>query len=225
MKIRANWRDLLRELVAGKEWAPIARRGKLNSTFLRDVLERGVTPQIPNAEKLSNALGIPITDWFLEPPPGSASPGGDRPDLRDMPRFDLMPRDMPVLGAAQCGDDGEFEFNSGPIDYVKRPPRLYGIREAYALYVVGNSMWPWAKSGTPVYVHPGQPYQIEDFVVVQMRPQKAGEAPRAFIKQLIAVNSKTITLQQFEPKRTLAFQRKDIQAIHRVVPWGELYGV
>lgn len=208
--------------MAGKDWAPICRAAKLNPTFLRDALERETTPQLGNAQKLTGALGVPLTDWFLEGEGASAQP---ETASQALPRLDLMPRNVPVYGSAQCGEDGQFEFNTGDIiDYLKRPPRLVGIGDAYALYLVGQSMWPWRKNGAPVYVHPRQPVQIEDFVVVQLRPKKQGEAPRALVKQLIKRTPKEITLQQFEPRITMTFPLSQVVSIHRVVDWDELMG-
>jgi transcriptional regulator with XRE-family HTH domain len=78
-----------------------------------------------------------------------------------------MPRDVPVLGIAACGEDGAFVFESTTIDFIRRPPRLKGIPDVYAIYVQGHSMSPWREPGSSVYVHPKQQPQVGDYVVVQ----------------------------------------------------------
>lgn len=232
MKIRPNWRELLAALVADKEWAPICRRAKLNPTYLRDVLERHQTPQLKNAEKLSDALGVPLTQWYLEPELisdsaqqiGSSAVAPAVPSA-ELPRFDLMARDFPVYGSAECGEDGAFEFNHGePIDYVKRPQRLVGVKHAYGLYTNGESMKPWRKSGELVYVHEKQPPQIGDHVVIQTKPKRDGEAGPSYIKLLEKVTPTQYVVAQYNPPKKMTFQRSNV-TIHRVMEWPELLGI
>lgn len=229
MKIRPNWRELLAALVGEQERAPIARRAKLNPTFIRDVLERGQNPKLENAEKLSQALGVPLSDWFLQPEAVNRSvstrenPGGSP---ENSVRIDLMPRDFPVFGTGNCGEDGAFELNAGEaIDFVRRPPRLVGIKDAYALYVQGSSMRPWREEGQLVYVHPGQPPQIGDYVVVQCKPSKSGETPRAFIKRLERRTGTELVVSQYAPAGRMTFKLSQVLSVHRIVDWTELLGI
>lgn len=229
MKIRPNWRELLAALIGDQERAPIARRAKLNPTFIRDVLERGQNPKLENAEKLSAAIGVPLTDWFLQSEPVNNSvPGRENTALQpeSSVRIDLMPRDFPVFGTANCGEDGSFELNAGEaIDFVRRPPRLVGIKDAYALYVQGSSMKPWREEGQLVYVHPRQPPQIGDYVVIQCKPGRPGEAPKAFIKRLEKRAATELVVSQYSPAGRMTFKLSQVIAIHRIVDWTELLGI
>lgn len=229
MKIRPNWRELLAALVADKEWAPICRRAKLNPTYLRDVLERHQTPQLKNAEKLSNALGVPLTQWYLEQELISDSPttvATASVPPAELPRLDLLVRDFPVYGSAECGEDGAFEFNHGePIDYVKRPQRLVGVKNAYGLYASGESMKPWRRPGALVYVHEKQPPQIGDHVVIQLQPNRHGEAGPAYIKLLEKITPTLVVVSQYNPPKKLTFKRSEVLTMHRVIEWEELLGV
>lgn len=221
MRIRTDWRQRLAALVEGKQWAPTSRAAKLNSTYLRDILERNQTPQLKSAEKLSASLGVPMTDWFLE---GDRNPAGAHDVASIQPA--QMPRDVPVRGAAACGTDGAFEFNSGdPIDYIRRPPRLENVRDVYALYILGASMSPWREEGQIVYVHPLQPPKIGDYVVLQLLPLRDGEAPRAYVKKLEKRNSLEITVSQYNPAKRLTFPVNRIVSVHRIMDWSELLGV
>jgi len=136
-----------------------------------------------------------------------------------------MPRDLPVLGTGQGGKDGEFEFNHGPIDHVRRPPRLVSVPDAYAVYISGSSMSPWREEGQLVFVHPHQPVRIGDYVVVQLVPDTPGDAPRAFVKRLVRRSEREITVSQFNPKLERAFPAKQVQSIHRIMDWTELLGI
>lgn len=202
-------------LVDGKNWAAISRAGKLNSTYLRDILERNQTPQLKSAEKLSEGLGVPLTDWFVEGAP-------QEPVIR----LENLPRDVPVYGTGSCGDDGAFDFNEGtPIDFVRRPDRLSGVKDAYAIYVVGNSMSPWREEGQLVYVHSKQPAKVGDYVVVQTKPMRQGEAPRAHIKRLEKRTASDLVLSQYNPPKKITIPLSKVVSIHRIMDWGELLGV
>jgi phage repressor protein C with HTH and peptisase S24 domain len=222
MRIRPNWRELLQGLVAGQKLAPICRRAKLNPTYLRDVFERHQTPSLEKAEKLSAALGVDLTDWFILP-----SGQHDKADkIVDLPRFDNMFRDIPVRGAGEAGKDGAFHFNGAdPIDFVKRPSRLHNVSHAYALYVTGDSMFPWRKQGGLVYVHEKQQPMVGDHVVIQIKPDAPGEAPRAYIKRLEKRTSAHLVVSQYNPPLRMTFPIAKVVSVHRILEWEELLGV
>lgn len=136
-----------------------------------------------------------------------------------------MPRDVPVYGSASCGEDGLFELNGQTLDYVRRPPRLSGIKDAYALYVDGDSMAPWREHGDVVYVHPHQPPKINDYVVVQLKPTEPGEAPVAYIKRLLRQTATELRLLQFNPRKEISIKTSRVGTIHKIVDWSELMGV
>lgn len=134
-----------------------------------------------------------------------------------------MPRDVRVLGIASCGEDGGFVFESTTIDYVRRPPRLKGIPDVYALYIQGSSMAPWREEGETVYVHPNQRPQIGDYVVVQTG--SAGKPSAAYIKRLVKRTGSEIRLEQFKPAQELSISTKRVISIHRILNWSELLGL
>lgn len=136
-----------------------------------------------------------------------------------------MPRDVPILGGAACGEDGLFEFNGQTLDYARRPPRLENVKDAYAVYVSGDSMSPWREHGDFVYVHPHQPVKIGDYVVVQLHPEKSGDMPRAYIKKLVRRTEKELRLLQFEPRSEIAIPMKKVKSVHRVIDWKEALGI
>lgn len=140
--------------------------------------------------------------------------------------FRRLPRNLPLLGTASCGDNGLFELNDGdPIDYVRRPARLAGNSDAYALYVQGDSMVPWRKNRQKVYVDPRQEAEIGDHVVVQLKPKKPGEPPAAYIKLLTRRNQREVRLEQYNPHKEIVLKASDVKSIHRIVDWDELLGL
>ena len=133
------------------------------------------------------------------------------------------PRDLRVLGMAECGPDGWSLWNGEVIEMTSRPPNLAGAALAYAVYVVGSSMEPRYHSGELVYVHPGRPVDVGAYVLVQVKPKAAdaGEAPRAVVKRLVRRSATRVTLEQFNPKKTIELKTSDILSMHRVVGSGE----
>lgn len=132
------------------------------------------------------------------------------------------PRDLPIFGVAIGGTTGGISFNGEVLGYVRRPPKLQGVKSSYAVYVHGSSMSPWRRNGEAVYVHPGMPCDVGDYVVVQLRPENEGEAPRAFVKELVRRTEKELRLKQFNPPKEIIIPAAKVLAIHRVMDWSEL---
>lgn len=139
--------------------------------------------------------------------------------------FRAMPRDMPVLGTGACGKDGSFELSGQTLDYLRRPPRLANVRDAYALYTHGSSMSPWREEGQAVYVHPHAPVRPNDYVVVQLKPLAPGTAPEALIKRLVRRTETDLRLRQFNPPKDVTVPMKRVAAIHKILDWEELLGL
>lgn len=136
-------------------------------------------------------------------------------------RLHELPRDVPILGSASCGEDGLFELNGQVIDYAKRWPRLVGVKDLYALYIDGMSMFPWRDHGELVYVAPHQPISIGDYVVVQLK-DSPDHHDAAYIKRLERRTATEIRLHQFNPAESLTVAIKRVKSLHRVIPWSEL---
>ena len=160
---------------------------------------------------IARALGV-TAEWLQDgvgPSPSKAAPL--RPGSTDK---------LKVLGMAECGADGWSLWNGDVIDLIDRPASLVGVPNAYAVYVVGESMAPRYHPGEVVHIHPGRPVDVGAYVLVQRRG-KAGEPPLAVIKRLAKRTGAKITLEQFNPPRTFDIKASDIVSIHRVVGSGE----
>jgi phage repressor protein C with HTH and peptisase S24 domain len=178
---------------------------------------------------IARATGVNL-EW-LETGDGQLSASPQSPDQgREQlttPEINVaaMPRDLPILGCGACGEGGLFDFNGQTLDFARRPARLAGIKDAYALYVSGESMAPWREHGDLVYVHPHQPVKIGDYVVVQMMPTSSAGTIGAYIKKLLRRTASEVQLLQFNPREELKIPTKRIGAIHRIVDWSELMGI
>ncbi len=146
----------------------------------------------------------------LEAPPRNAELGGPA-------RFGAR---IPAYGQAVGGKDGEFILNGNRIVDVLAPPSLAGVPDAYAVYVVGDSMEPRYFAGEAVFVNPRLPVRRGDFVVAQIAVED-GEPPHAYIKRFVARDARILRLEQFNPKKTLAFPVGRVMSVHRIIMGGD----
>lgn len=183
-------------------------------------------------EWLVNATGPMVADATNAPPHPAAQedPMPFRPPETETLNIQQFPMTVRVLGGALCSqngndEDGLFELNGQILDHVRRPPRLLGVTDAYALYTLNDCMFPWRAHGDLVYVHPGQPVKQGDYVVVQLKPEGDGTAPRAYIKRLVRRTATNIILHQYNPAKDITIPTKKIHSIHRIMDWSELMGL
>lgn len=149
---------------------------------------------------------------------------------RDIPKSSYavhdLPPDIPVYGVAACGDDGCFILNTGvPIDYTRRGPGIQRLSGVFAVYISGDSMSPWKESGQLVYVDPHRPVSINDYILIELRPDGDGEPPRAYIKRLVRRSASSVTVKQFSPEKTFDLPTKDIMSLRYILSQDDILGV
>jgi phage repressor protein C with HTH and peptisase S24 domain len=160
-------------------------------------------------------------DWLIDgrgalapayepPPPRNGEFGGPA-------RFGAH---IPAYGQAVGGRDGEFILNGNRIIDILAPPSLQGVPDAYAVYVVGDSMEPRYFAGEAVFVNPRLPVRRGDFVVAQIAVED-GAPPHAYIKRFVARDARTLRLEQFNPKKTLEFPVARVISVHRIIMGGD----
>ncbi len=135
-----------------------------------------------------------------------------------------LPVDLPVLGLATGGDGGDLHFNGETVDRVRRPPALIHARNAFALYVVGESMSPRYEPGELVFVHPGQHPRAGDDVVLELTPDREGAAAPCFIKRYLRRTGEALICAQFNPARhDLRYPLDRLRSLYRILPVSELF--
>lgn len=125
-------------------------------------------------------------------------------------------KDLPVLGAARGGnmEAGVFADNGNFFEMIARPASLAGVKDAYAVYVVDESMEPRYFSGELVHVHPHKPPQPGAFVVVQTDD---GETTDYLIKRLVRRKGGKVTFEQYNPTKKFDLPLAHIKAMHTIV--------
>ncbi len=177
-------------------------------------------------ERLAGALGCSpaaLIGAYAEPPPlrhgsgfASADNNGSAQYLPEQIRtsefsFTSGPRDLPVLGVAIGGEDAWFENNGQANEYIDRPPLLNGVTDAYAVYVIGDSMSPALREGHLVHVHPHRRPTAGCEVVVQL------SNGRGLLKEFIRRDSDQLVLRQHNPPKELTFETDQITSVHRII--------
>lgn len=140
----------------------------------------------------------------------------------------MLRRDVPVLGTSRGGvpdKAGDFEMNGEVVDHVRRPPGIAGLRDVFALYVVGESMAPWREPGDLVYVTRARQPRPGDYIVAELLPQRDGDPPSALLKRFVAVRGERLVLEQYNPRQELRLDQRRVRHLFRVIDWPELLGV
>jgi phage repressor protein C with HTH and peptisase S24 domain len=127
---------------------------------------------------------------------------------------------IPAYGQAVGGKDGEFILNGNRMADILAPPTLQGLPDAYAVYVVGDSMEPRYFAGEAVFVNPRLPVRRGHFVVAQIAVQE-GEPPHAYIKRFVAREERLLRLEQLNPSKTLEFPLSRVISVHRIIMGGD----
>lgn len=209
--------------VSRSVWADMRRHGNPSRRTLAKLLAAA-------GSSLAEFEALQIAEDSRPRAPMSEMPGvGDprAPSWRPAPTASL-----PLLSTTMSGEYGErqrqvemTEINSSAIvERLRRPDSLAEDRDAYAVTIVGDSMWPRFRPGRRIIVSPKAPVAIGDDVVVRLRDAEEGKghgAVQALIKELVRRTAGFIELRQFNPDISFRVEADEIAAIHKVA--GEVF--
>lgn len=203
----------------------LSEEAGLGPTYVRDLMrDPSANPSNRGLQQLARVIKVTVSQLTGEHDMPAIDPRPE-PNAQFAPTslgVPAMPRDLPVYGTAEAGIEGAMQLDTGAVDYVRRPPALASVRDAYAVYVVGSSMEPVFEEGAIVLVHPHRPCRIGDYVIVQARGSK-GETV-AYIKKLKKIEGDRIILTQFNPPGTVTVKRADHIATHKILSLNDLLG-
>jgi SOS-response transcriptional repressor LexA len=200
-------------------WSDIRRHGNPSRRTLQKLLDAAGS-SLAEFEALRTAGGLART---VEPALA---------DPRSFPWRLPQPPPLPLLATAMAGEWGNgrrgielTELRGGQlVDQVPRPVSLAADAAAYAITIVGDSMWPRFRPGRRVAVSPSAPVAIGDDVLVKLRAglrlETSAESTPVLIKELVRRSGSAVELRQFNPDATFELPIGDIGAIEKIV--GEL---
>ena len=148
----------------------------------------------------------------VAPPPAGEAPRRGRPPgtTRSLPMIGSTQDagQIPILSAGRGGIDQQMFMEIG---HTPRPANLASVREAYAIYMVGDSMEPRYEQGWLLHINPFKPPVRGRDVVVRKR----GDA--VLIKQFVGWEGDALVLRQLNPPETLRIPRSEVIECHLVV--------
>lgn len=134
-----------------------------------------------------------------------------------------MPDDLPVYGTALGGASGgaEFIMNGQVALHVKRPEKLQGREDVFALFVQGDSMEPRFFAGELIICETNRPPSVGDFVVIEMKETEDGIRV-AYLKRLVGRSAGKLKLKQYNPEKVIDIAVGDYHQVIRVLTTHDL---
>jgi len=209
---------------AGVSQADLARHLRLAPSAVSRMLKGERQMKLLEAVQVSAFLGVTQDEVLrhagadLDAPPGTASGMSSGPARRGRPPRQgpapLPPSrgdPIPIRSAGRGGGDQQMFLSDGPIGYTARPANLNGVRGAYAIYMVGDSMEPRYEQGWLLHVNPFKPPTRGRDVVVYKQDQAV------LIKQFVRWEPDALLLRQLNPPQELRVLREEVVECHLVV--------
>ena len=201
---------------AGVSQADLARHLGLAPSAVSRMLKGERQMKLLEAVQVAGFLGVSQDEILRHAGEESTAPPAE-PGRRGRPPrapsvFPAVRQDaLPIRSAARGGNDQEMFLGDGPIGYTPRPSNLAGVRDAYAIYMIGDSMEPRYIQGWLLHVNPFKPPTRGRDVVVYKNDQAV------LIKQFIGWNDDALVLRQLNPEETLRIPRNEVAECHLVV--------
>lgn len=210
-------------------WAVMAG---VSRTVWADMRRHG-NPSRRTLEKLLTAAGSSLAEFEALRIHGCAAVETVSGGLSDRHGRDWGAPQLPALPLLATAMAGEWAAPARKIeltelrteeivDRVARPASLANDAGAYAITIVGNSMWPRFRPGRRVAVSPKAPVAVGDDVLVKLKsaPHGGGSAVPVLIKELVRSSGSGVELRQFNPDVTFEVPSDEVEVIEKVL--GEL---
>lgn len=197
-----------------------AVRAGVSRTIWADLRRHG-NPSRRTLEKLLEAAGSSLAEFEALRVGEQAPVAEGAPALTESGRgWRGAPlASIPLLDTAVAGEWGEAGSGIGLlaidrskiIGKVDRPTALAGDRDAFAVTMVGESMWPRFRAGRRLLVSPNAAVAVGDDVAVWV------SVDRVLIGELARRKGGMVELRQFNPDVRFAVDPTDVEAIHKIV--------
>lgn len=224
--------DLMRFRPEGMSPNAWATKAGVSRTVWADMRRHG-NPSRRTLEKLLTAAGSSLAEFeALRIGGGTATVDlpaamvGERtPSAWRTPQ--LPP--LPLVATAMAGEWGPrgsmielSEIRLGEfVGRLPRPLSLANDASAYAMTIVGDSMWPRFRPGRHVAVSRKAPVSVGDDVLVKLAATGGVDGPiSVLVKELVRRSADELELRQFNPDLTFRLPAEQVGSIEKVI--GEL---
>ena len=209
-----------------------AMKAGVSRTVWADMRRHG-NPSRRTLEKLLIAAGSSLAEFeALRIGGGAAAEALTPPSVGDRTPFGWRASQLPLLPLVATAMAGEWgargsmieltELRPGEVvDRLPRPLSLANDASAYAMTIVGDSMWPRFRPGRRVAVSPKAPVSIGDDVVVKLAGADESDGRvSVLVKELVRRSGDSLELRQFNPDLTFRLPAEQVGSIEKIV--GEL---
>jgi phage repressor protein C with HTH and peptisase S24 domain len=212
----ANWFQQAIER-AGASQADLARQLRLAPSAISRMMKGERNMKLLEAVQIAAFLGVSQEDVLrhagaaVDAPPSTEPPRRGRPPRPASTIATPRHEPIPIRSAGRGGGEQEMFLSDGPIGFTARPANLDGVRGAYAIYMVGDSMEPRYEQGWLLHVNPFKPPTRGRDVVVYKKNQAV------LIKQFLRWEGEMLVLYQLNPAGELRVPRDEIVECHLIV--------
>lgn len=220
------WNDLIREAREAHDMsqAKLAKAVGSSQAIIAKI-EQGLVQSTILLPALIDVLGLDPTNFppdafgraGREQGRGAIKPNTHLPEFARDPAYWAaaagLVGDVPLYASAE-GGEGSLIIERDSIGTVKRPPLLQGVKDGYALYLVGESMLPEFEPGDVLMVNPRLPVLANTSCVFYA---KSDEEPRAMVKRFLSATEDEWRVRQFNPSRDFGLSWKEWETRHRIV--------
>lgn len=196
-----------------------------NWAYLNQFLKRGVPANLPEGvrEKLAPLLDLNPNDMRLQEYEYKKSRGilhqraessltVAQPHARTTNHFG--PDTIPLLGHANGSSDAILISTENEIGRVLRHPNQHGLKDAFALTVVGDSMAPRYYDGEVAYIGGKTgPKKGQDCIIELLNSE-------GYLKEFVRRNDKEIICRQLNPPKEWKKKLSEVKSVHAVVGRG-----
>jgi phage repressor protein C with HTH and peptisase S24 domain len=203
---------------AGASQADLARHLRLAPSAISRMVKGERQMKLTEAVQVAAFLGASQEDVLRYAGAEAPASPAPMPSRRGRPprlakqQFPALRSETAAIPIRSAADSGAgLVLAEGPVGYTSRPPNLNGIRDGYAIYMVGESMRPRYEQGWLLHVNPFKPPSPGRDVVVL----KQGEA--VVIGQFVSWEADALVLRQLNPPEELRIPRADVIGCHLIV--------
>ena len=222
------YRDLMRlkpDDLTPNAWAV---RAGVSRTVWSDMRRHG-NPSRRTLEKLLAAAGSSLAEFEAlrvgDLPHNLAAQAGA--GLEEVRAAGWRPAPIPPIPLLATGPGGEWRDDGRRIEWmeldlervtgrVERPSSLAGDSQAYAITVVGESMWPRFRPGRRLLVSPAAPPVDGDDVLLRLASLSGMGKAMVLIVELVRRTPDFVELRQFNPEMSFQVTGAEIAAVHRI---------
>ena len=218
-----TWHDLIREGRAktGESQKALGRRIGVSQALIAKI-EGGVVQSSEHLQALIDALELDATQ-FPEGAFGDGRPRQAQTQSQAVPAYARDPAywaaaaglvgEVPLFASAE-GGEGSLIIEREPIGSVKRPPLLQGVKDGYAIYLVGESMVPEFEPGDTLMINPRLP-ALPGASCLFVSSSEEGSI--ASVKRFLGSTDAEWRVKQYNPDRTFTLDRDRWPTRHRIV--------